>query len=169
MDRQPTLVGALVRLRPLREDDRDALHAVAADPLIWEQHPAHDRWQRQVFDAFFDDALARGGALAVEDAVTGDLIGSSRFQGHDPTHGGSVEIGWTFLARKHWRTGVNREMKRLMLDHAFAHVARAFFTVGEGNLRSRRALEGIGARRTGEAEDRAVGGPHLRYLIERPA
>lgn len=168
MDRQPTLVGSLVRLRPLREEDRAALHAVAADPLIWQQHPAHDRWQPDVFAAFFNDALAKGGALAVEDAHTGALIGSSRFQNHDPADGGSVEIGWTFLARSQWRTGANREMKRLMLDHAFRHVARVFFTVGEGNARSRRALEGIGARWSGEAEVRAVGGRHLRYVIDRP-
>ena len=30
-DPQPTLEGGLVRLRPLRADDYDALHAVAAD------------------------------------------------------------------------------------------------------------------------------------------
>lgn len=168
MDRQPTLIGKLVRLRPLSEDDRDALHAVAADPLIWEQHPAHDRWQPQVFTAFFDDALAKGGALAVEDAATGALIGSTRFQSHDPANGGEVEIGWTFLARSHWRNGTNREMKRLMLDHAFAEVARVWFTIGADNMRSRRAAEGIGARWTGEVQHTADGN-RVRYLIESPA
>ncbi|RVQ67819.1 N-acetyltransferase [Croceicoccus ponticola] len=170
MDRQPTLIGALVRLRPLVETDRAALYVVASDPLIWEQHPAHDRWRPDVFAAFFDDALAKGGALAVEDAATGALIGSSRFQNHDPADGGSVEIGWTFLARSHWRCGVNRDMKRLMLDYALASVARVLFTVGEGNARSIRALEAIGARWTGEVEDRPMADGitrHLRYFIER--
>ena len=70
-----------MRLRPLRAEDWEALFAVASDPLIWEQHPAHDRWQESVFRAFFGDALANKGALLVLDAKTGAVIGSSRFQG----------------------------------------------------------------------------------------
>jgi N-acetyltransferase len=68
MDLQPTLKGELVELRPLRPDDRDALYAIAADPLIWEQHPAGDRWREPVFRTFFREALASGGALAALDA-----------------------------------------------------------------------------------------------------
>jgi RimJ/RimL family protein N-acetyltransferase len=63
LDRQPVLEGERLRLRPLVPADWEALFAVASDPLIWEQHPAHDRWQEPVFRAFFDDALANKGAL----------------------------------------------------------------------------------------------------------
>jgi hypothetical protein len=114
LGRQPVLEGELVCLRPLRTEDWEALFAVASDPLIWAQHPAHDRWQEPVFRAFFDDALANKGALAVIDAQTGSVIGSSRFQGLEQAGGGSVEIGWTFLARSHWGGRYNHEMKRLM-------------------------------------------------------
>lgn len=72
-DPQPTLEGELVRLRPLRADDYAALHAVAADPLIWEQHPENDRHEPEVFRRFFDEAMERGGALAVLDAASGEL------------------------------------------------------------------------------------------------
>jgi RimJ/RimL family protein N-acetyltransferase len=146
MDRQPVLEGERLLLRPLREEDWDALYAVASDPLIWEVHPAGDRWQEDVFRAYFDDALAKGGALAVIDRRSGAVIGSSRMQGHDPAGGGSVEIGWTFLARSHWGGEINREMKRLMLGHALQFVERVVFRVGETNLRSRRAMEKIGGR-----------------------
>ena len=148
MDRQPTLEGQALLLRPLRENDWDALFAVACDPKVWEQHPANDRWQEPVFRAYFADALAQGGALAVIDKVSGAIIGSSRMQGFDPADGGSVEIGWTFLARSHWGGETNREMKRLMLAHALKRVARVDFRVGENNLRSRRAMEKIGGRLT---------------------
>ena len=67
LDRQPVLEGEVLRLRPLHAEDWDALFAVASDPLIWEQHPAHDRWQEPVFRAFFEDALANKGALVVID------------------------------------------------------------------------------------------------------
>ena len=144
MDRQPVLEGERLILRPLREDDWDALYAVASEPELWARHPMHDRWQEPVFRAFFADALAQGGALAVVERASGAVIGSSRFQGHDPADGGSVEIGWTFLARSHWGTGLNAEMKRLMLGHALQFVERVLFRVGEDNVVSRRAMEKIG-------------------------
>lgn len=152
MNRQPTLHGESLLLRPLVEADWDALYAAASDPLIWELHPANDRWQEPVFRAYFADALAQGGALAVIDNSSGAMIGSSRMQAHDPADGGSVEIGWTFLARSHWGGGINRELKRLMLAHALHHVARVDFRVGESNLRSRRAMEKIGGRLSDRSE-----------------
>lgn len=85
--------------------------------------------------------------------------------------GGSVEIGWTFLARSHWGGTFNHAMKRLMLTHAMASVAECRFLVGETNLRSRRALERIGARLTDACEERIMTGgeviPHLTYVITR--
>ena len=108
-------------------------------------HPMRDRWREPVFREFFSDALAQQGALVALDCKTGEMIGSSRFQAYDPQDR-SVEVGWTFLARSHWGTGHNREMKRLMVGHALSYVDRVDFRVGESNLRSRRALEKIGAR-----------------------
>ena len=130
LDRQPVLEGPTLLLRPLRADDWDALYAVASDPLIWEVHPAHDRWQEEVFRAFFADALANGGALAVIDKTANDtggaIIGSSRYQGLED------------------------------------------FAVGEANIRSRRAMEKIGARLTERSEQRGmagVGSAHVFYVI----
>jgi N-acetyltransferase len=169
LDRQPVLEGERLTLRPLRAADWVALFAVASDPLIWAQHPAHDRWQEPVFRAFFDDALANQGALVAIDRTTGAVIGSSRFQGLDAENGGSVEIGWTFLARSHWGGTTNHEMKRLMLAHALASVAECRFLVGESNTRSRRALERIGAKLTDRREERIMAGgeviPHLTYVV----
>lgn len=171
MDRQPVLEGERLLLRPLAAEDWDALFAVASDPLVWELHPANDRWQEPVFRAYFADALAQGGALAVIDKASGAITGSSRMQAHDPADGGSVEIGWTFLARSHWGGGTNREMKRLMLAHALKYVARVDFRVGENNLRSRRAMEKIGGRLTGRDGGvvQTASGParHVVYEITR--
>src|SRR3982751_4496530 len=84
-DLQPVLSGQLLNLRPLRSDDFDALFAVAADPLIWEQHPARDRYQPEVFRAFFDEAMASGGALIATRATDGQVIGGGRSPRHHPT------------------------------------------------------------------------------------
>jgi RimJ/RimL family protein N-acetyltransferase len=170
MNRQPVLLGERLELRPLRADDWAALYGVAADRELWALHPANDRWQEPVFRAFFDDALAGGGAVAVVLRTSGAIVGSSRWQRHVADGGGSVEIGWTFLARACWGTGLNFEMKRLMLGHAFRWVEVVRFRVGEGNARSRRACEKIGARLTEESElVRTASGPavHLVYAITR--
>ena len=171
MDRQPTLEGERLLLRPLRRDDWEALYAVAADPLLWEVHPAHDRWQEPVFRAFFDDAMAKGGALAIVDRSTGAVIGSSRFQFCDrPEEDGALEIGWSFLARACWGKGYNAEFKRLMLAHAFRFVDRVVFRVGADNVISRKAMANIGGRLTGDSyvEERA-GRPveHVVFEITR--
>ncbi|MGH9523464.1 MAG: GNAT family N-acetyltransferase [Terriglobales bacterium] len=165
---QPTLTGELVQLRPLRADDFDALFAAASDPLIWEVHPEPTRYQREVFQRFFDGGMASGGAFAVVDRKTGRIIGSSRYHDYKAGPPSEIEIGFTFLERAYWGGGYNAEMKRLMLDHAFRFVERVVFTVGENNLRSRRALEKIGARHAGLADrPTADGSPNLLYEIKR--
>ena len=151
-DLQPVLKGELLELKPLRPADFDELFAVAADPLIWEQHPARDRWEEPVFRNFFREALESGGALIASDASGGRVIGSSRFHGYAEEKS-EIEIGWTFLARSHWGGRYNGEMKRLMLDHAFRFVERVIFVVGIRNFRSRRAVEKIGGVRAGSRFD----------------
>ena len=150
-DCQPVLKGDLVELRPLRSDDYDDLHAVAADPLIWEQHPVN-RHEARCFEAFFGEALSSGGTLIAIDARTRRVIGASRFHGYDEERD-EVEIGWTFLARSHWGGTYNREMKHLMLRHAFRFVNSVVFLVGPQNLRSQRAVEKIGGVRAGSRPD----------------
>jgi RimJ/RimL family protein N-acetyltransferase len=95
-DFRPVLEGELLRLRPLRPEDFRDLYAVASDPLIWEQHPASDRYRADVFKEFFREALDSGGTLIAIEAREGKVIGSSRFYGYDPEKS-EIEIGWTFL------------------------------------------------------------------------
>jgi RimJ/RimL family protein N-acetyltransferase len=149
---QPILQGELIKLRPLRSEDFHDLYAVASDPLIWEQHPSRDRYKQEVFERFFREALASGGALIAIDSKTGRVVGSSRFHGYDEEKS-EVEIGWTFLARSHWGGTYNSEMKQLMLRHAFKFVKQVLFLVGPENLRSQRAVEKLGAVRVGSRPD----------------
>ena len=151
-DYQPILKGELVELRPLRAEDYDDLYAVAADPLIWEQHPVRNRHEEATFRGFFHEGLASGGALIAIDVNSQRVIGSSRFHGYDEERS-EVEIGWTFLARSHWGGSYNGEMKRLMLGHAFRFVGCVVFFVGLDNIRSQRALERIGGVRVGRRSD----------------
>ena len=151
-DFQPTLKGELLELKPLRAEDFDDLYAVASDPLIWEQHPIKDRYKEEVFNEFFREALESGGALIAIDSRNGRVIGSSRFHGYDKDKS-EIEIGWTFLARSHWGGIYNREMKQLMLRHAFKFVSNVIFLIDPQNVRSQRAMEKIGGVLVGTRTD----------------
>lgn len=167
-DLQPTLTGDLLQLRPLRAGDWDALYAAASDPLIWEQHPESDRHKPDVFRRYFDGAMASGGAFAVTDRHTGRIIGSTRYHAYDEA-ASEIEIGWTFLTRAHWGGRYNREMKRLMLDHAFKFVDRVVFNVGRTNYRSQRAMKKIGGVEAGSRVN-SLGVESVVFVIakERP-
>jgi N-acetyltransferase len=166
---QPHLVGDLLEVRPLRPEDWESLFAVAADPLIWEQHPARDRYQEEVFKEFFREALESGGAFAVINRKTQEIIGSSRYFGFEPGKR-EIEIGWTFLARSHWGGKYNAELKRLMLDHAFKFVDSVVFLIGPTNVRSQKAVEKIGGIMT-ERREKMIDGKAVEqvvYQIKKP-
>lgn len=163
-DLQPCLTGDLLELRPLRAGDFEDLLAVAADRLIWEQHPENDRYRHDVFKVFFRDAMDCGGALIVIDHGSGRVIGSSRFHGYDEGKS-EVEIGWTFLARSYWGGAYNRQMKQLMVRHAFRYVRSVIFIVGTENIRSQRAVEKVGGVRAGSRRD-GSGRENVVYRIE---
>ena len=166
-DLQPVLRGELLALRPLQHNDFDALFAVGSDPLIWEQHPARDRYKPEVFRAFFDEAMASGGALIAMESRHGQVIGGSRYHGYNAEQS-EIEIGWTFLARRYWGGKYNGEMKQLMLRHAFTFVDRVIFLIGPENYRSQRAVEKIGAVPAGTRID-GYGRERLAFEITREA
>jgi len=150
-------------------EDFDALFAAARDPLIWEQHPENDRYRREVFRKFFDGAIESKGAFAIIERKSGRIIGSSRYCNLNPAER-EVEIGWTFLERSFWGGRYNRELKSLMLDHAFQFVDRVLFVIGENNFRSQKSIQKIGARFLKKAELPASNGrlrPNLIFAIDR--
>jgi len=170
VDWQPVLRGERVTLRPIRADDFAALYAAASDPEIWAQHSERDRHERPVFARFFQGACESGGGLVIVDRATGRLVGSSRYYDWRPEER-SVVIGYTFLTRDHWGGATNREVKALMIAHAFRAAATVWFHVSPGNLRSQRALERIGARFDRREMVLVGGSPSERclYRVDRTA
>ena len=168
IDLQPTLIGGVIRLRPLEAADFEALYQVASDPQIWALHPDSERYKRDIFKArYFDGALASHGALAILEKASGRIIGSSRYYEWNPD-ANAIAIGYTFIERNHWGTGTNRELKQLMLAHIFQWVGTVWFHVGKINLRSRRAVEKLGATLSYEQERELEGKPYtqLYYKLE---
>jgi RimJ/RimL family protein N-acetyltransferase len=164
------LQNELVLLTPLSTKDFEELYVVASDPLIWEQHPNPDRYQRTVFSNYFDGAMASKGAFLIKDALTGAPIGSSRFYDHKPELK-EIKIGYTFFSRACWGKPYNSNVKQLMLAHAFTFVERVVFHVGASNYRSQKAMEKLGAVKTGEEEVAYFGEPsrwNFVYEIRKP-
>ncbi len=166
-DLQPTLIGEKLLLRPLTAGDWEGMYAVASDPLLWEVHPAWDRYKEPVFREYFAGAIASRGALAVIDRATGNIIGGSRYANFVADRN-EIEIGWSFLARDYWGGAYNREMKTLMLTYAFRFFDSVRFNIGATNVRSRRAVEKIGAVLDGEYVPEAINGvPPVLHVIYR--
>jgi RimJ/RimL family protein N-acetyltransferase len=169
-DLQPNLEGELIELRPLTSEDWTDPFSVASDPLIWEQHPESDRYKEDVFKLFSREALECGGAFVIIDMKSQRIIGSTRFYGYDPQKS-EIEIGWTFLARNYWGGRYNRELKHLMLAHAFKFVENVVFYVGQTNVRSQKATERIGGIKDGLVKKVYGNRPpslNVRYVIKKP-
>jgi RimJ/RimL family protein N-acetyltransferase len=168
IDLQPILTGNTTKLRPLEREDFEALYLSASDPKIWELHPDSARYKRDIFQQrFFEGALTSGGALAIEEINTGRIIGSSRYYEWSPDTR-EISIGYTFLSRQHWGVGTNREIKDLMLEHIYQWATAVWFHVGKINMRSRYAVEKLGAILSYEKERELDGKPYtqLYYKLE---
>lgn len=151
MNLQPNhLKNEVIALLPLEAADFEALYAVACDPLIWEQHPNPDRYQKNVFENFFKGAIESKGAFLIRDAQTNAILGCSRLYDYDATNS-EIKIGYTFFSRSCWGRGINKAVKKLMIDYALSFVDKIIFHVGSSNFRSQKAMENLGAKKIGEA------------------
>ena len=162
-----TLRDAVVVLEPLSLDHVAALWAAAAarETYALTSVPASLDGMR----AFVETALSeqeRGVSvpLATRDARADRVVGCTRFMNIErwtwrvpttlqraPEHADAVEIGSTWLAQTAQRTGINTHAKLLMLGHAFEswEVRRVTLKTDARNLRSRSAIERIGAKLDG--------------------
>lgn len=162
---QPShLKSQLLQVFPLQENHFEQLYSVASDELLWEQHPNKNRYKREVFQTFFEGAIQSKGAFLVLEASTGETIGCTRFYDYNQEDN-SILIGYTFVGRKFWGKGYNKELKKLMMDYAFQYVSKIIFHIGASNFRSQRAIEKLGAIKIDEFEVEYFGEePKLNYI-----
>jgi RimJ/RimL family protein N-acetyltransferase len=158
---QPVLTGTLVELRPLRQEDREALLAAAMDGELWNHKltviPGPD-----TIDAYLARALSMRDAgntmpYVIVQKSSGRVVGTTRFWKIDPANR-KLEIGHTWLARSAQGSGVNTEAKFLLLSYAFEvmNCVRVQFTTDELNTRSRAAILGLGAVQEGVVRNERI-------------
>ena len=134
-----------IQIKLLQQEEFNDLYAIAKDPKIWEQHPENDRWKKEKFSIFFKNGIEnKFGIYKIIDKKKNRLIGSSRFYSFDQRDK-AIRLGFTFIITEYWGTTTNFRIKKLMIDHAFKYVNKIYFDIGENNIRSRRAVEKLGA------------------------
>lgn len=143
-NRQPTLTGPTTTVRPIQPSDWPALFRAAQDPDIWRQHPNPLLCTEPEFQKYFDRALQSQSAFVMVENATQAIMGTSSYYDIDPI-AQHVAIGYTFLAKRYWGQGFNREIKHLMIDHALGTFQQVWFHVATSNLISRKAVTKLGA------------------------
>lgn len=150
-DLRARLVGQLVVAEPLAAEHEDGLFAAAGEGGLFEWLPEDlgtareglHRWLESALEASRSDLAVPFAIVAVSSEL---VVGSTRFYELRPEHL-RVEIGWTWLAKRVWGTGVNVETKLLLLTQAFevCGCRRVEFKTDARNERSRGALDALGA------------------------
>lgn len=174
-----TLPGARVHLEPIASRHGPGLHQIGTHVQDWAYLPIAGLPSIQAAQAWVTQALdlaARGEhyTYVLVCPASGAVMGSSRYLQVRPAHR-SLEIGYSWLGPDYQRTGVNTEAKLLLLTHAFEVLGanRVELKTDSRNLRSQRAIEGIGATREGVLRSHMIAQHgHIRdtvmYSIIRP-
>lgn len=154
------LEGDRVTLEPLTAAHADDLIDACQDGELWKLWftfaPSPER-----VAAYIDAALAgrdQGDLpFAVRDKASGRVIGSTRFFRVDEGNR-RLELGHTWYAGAHQRTGVNTECKWLLLRHAFETLdaIAVEFRTHWHNRASRAAIARLGAKQDGVLRNHTV-------------
>ena len=148
-----TLTGQTVQLEPINETHKAELYKAAQDERIWEYHVSNGMGEQ--FYVWFDKALKyfvnrEHISFVVRRIVDQRILGSTRFYDIQMDHK-RLAIGNTWFTPEVWGSGVNKESKYLLLQHAFEdlQVNRVEFKVDARNLRSCAAVSKLGAKEEG--------------------
>jgi len=139
-----------VRLEPLELRHASDLFEAGDDPAVWYKAGRSNQMSSLAATLeYINDALygqTGGVPFAIIEKHGSKAIGSTRyFEISEPD--GKLEIGWTWIASKYWRTHVNSNCKLLLLQYAFetAAVERVQLKADAENGRSRTAILRLGA------------------------
>ena len=149
-----TLANERISLIPLEEKHIQEMRKLSSDSDIWTWYTADlthpDALEKWMSNRLAETKLGEKMSYAVQLNETGDIIGSTSY-GHITWSEKTLEVGWTWLGKKYIGAGINKHMKFLMLRHAFEEmeIERLELRTDELNVRSRKAMEKIGAKHDG--------------------
>lgn len=148
--RCPTLENERVLLSPLSFDNYEYLIPVASQEKLVQYSPS-DIYTPNMLKKYVETALEQkeqktGIPFIVFDKTEQQYAGSTRYM-NIHWKNKVLEIGSTWIGRQFQGSGLNTNMKRLMIDYAFNEMAfeKIEFRIDERNIRSRKAVEKLGA------------------------
>lgn len=150
MELEVILENDHVRLSPLNLDNYENLLAIAAQDRLVQYSPS-DIATPAGLKAYVETALDHQREktalpFIVYDKRSRCYAGATRYM-NIGWHNKVLEIGSTWIGKEFQGTGLNTQMKLLMIDHAFDTMGfeKVEFRIDERNLRSRGAVEKLGA------------------------
>lgn len=146
----PILENSRVKLSLLDLSNYSYLFNIAQEDKLVHYSPSQistpeylKAYVQTAVDGFYHKTII---PFIIFDKERGAYAGSTRFGLINWEHK-VLHIGWTWIGREFQDTGLNTHMKFLMLSHAFEelHFEKVAFRIDERNIRSRMAVEKIGA------------------------
>ena len=148
------LENETVRLDLLDRENFLGLLKVSVEPDLLKYSPGkihnESHLTTYVNAALEDYQEGKSIPLIIIDKRNNRVAGSTRFGKIDNTNS-VLHIGWTWIGKDFQGTGLNTNMKYLMLKYAFEDLQfrKVEFRIDERNEQSRRAIEKIGAKLEG--------------------
>jgi len=150
MNRSHTLENAFARLTPLNLENYHELYSIASEKKLVQYSPSdietQEAFKRYVTIALEQQEQGLAIPFIIYDKKKNAYAGSTRYM-HINTKNKVLHIGSTWIGKRFQGTGLNTHVKKLMLDYAFGTLSfeKVEFRVDERNLRSRKAVEKLGA------------------------
>lgn len=149
IDFTPTLENDLVRLSPLTLDNFHELIPVASEKKLVQYSPS-DIETPESLKNYVETALSQKDKstsipFIIFDTTKQQYAGSTRYMNINAKNK-TLEIGSTWIGAAFQGTGLNTQMKLLMLNHAFNEMdfEKVEFRIDERNIASRKAVEKLG-------------------------
>lgn len=141
-------------LRPLSPDDEAELQLIANDESLWiygiSDLSKPGELKKYILNALSERDNGTCAVWVVIDKKTNRIAGCTRLAdiSWKDERG---QIGWTWIGHDFQGSGLNKDMKFLILNYGFDKLglSRIEFKADERNHKSRQALIGIGATREG--------------------
>ena len=157
------LQGNMVSCIPMEEAHYDALLATSQDKDMW-QYMAENGSDPEILRGIIHKAIQNRETgteypFVIIDKPGQRIIGSTRFLRIEPEHR-KLEIGFTWLSPAYWGKGHNYDCKLAMLQYCFEvlKTTRVQIVARDNNMRSRRAIEKLGAQYEGILRNNVVRG-----------
>ncbi len=149
MDTSITLENDAVKLSSLTLNNYRELLSVASQEKLVQFSPSDietpEALKNYVKTALAEQKQKSSIPFIIYDMKRKAYAGSTRYMNIDPKNR-VLHIGSTWIGREFQGSGLNTEMKHLMLDHAFNEMGfeKVEFRIDERNIRSRKAVEKLG-------------------------